>query len=338
MAAELESHSGEELVLEVGVATGAEAFVEGGGEDWDGDAFVDGGFDGPTPLAGVADAAGEVGEGGVFDEGVCGEVEEPAGYDAATTPDFGDVGEVEVVLVLLWVAERSGFGINRLSFCADIGIFKDIHAFGVGGHDAVFDAVVDHFNEVTSAVGSAVEVAEFGGALVIGTSHCAGDVADARSEGAEDRVEVLDDFVLAADHHAISALQAPYAAAGSDIHIMDSLGRNVLGAADIVDVVGIAAVDDGVAFFKKREEVVDGGIHRSRWHHKPNGARGFELGNEIREGCRAGRAFFDKGVNGGLRAVEDSGFVAVAKKTEDHIGPHAAEADHTELGHKSFKF
>jgi hypothetical protein len=38
-----------------------------------------------------------------------------------------------------------------------------------------------------------------------------------------------------------------------------------------------------------------------------------------------------------LRAVEDSGFVAVAKKTEDHVGPHAAEADHTELGHRSFK-
>jgi hypothetical protein len=32
-----------------------------------------------------------------------------------------------------------------------------------------------------------------------------------------------------------------------------------------------------------------------------------------------------------LRAVEDSGFVAVTKETEDHIGPHAAEADHTEL-------
>ena len=81
--------------MEVGISTGAEAFVEGGGEDWDGDTFVDGGFDGPASLAGVADAAGEVGEGGVFDEGICGEVEEPACYDAATAPDFGDVGKID---------------------------------------------------------------------------------------------------------------------------------------------------------------------------------------------------------------------------------------------------
>jgi hypothetical protein len=39
-----------------------------------------------------------------------------------------------------------------------------------------------------------------------------------------------------------------------------------------------------------------------------------------------------------LGAVEDSGFVAVAKESEDHIGPHAAEADHTELGHRVLEY
>jgi hypothetical protein len=32
-----------------------------------------------------------------------------------------------------------------------------------------------------------------------------------------------------------------------------------------------------------------------------------------------------------LGAIEDGGFVAVAKEAEDHIGAHAAEADHAEL-------
>ena len=98
VAAELESHGGEEFVLEFGIASGAKAFVEGGCEHWDGNGFVDGGFDGPTPFAGVADAAGEVFEVGILDEGIGGEVEKPA----ATTLPRRHTSDMSVRLRSYW--------------------------------------------------------------------------------------------------------------------------------------------------------------------------------------------------------------------------------------------
>ena len=60
MAAELEAHGREELVLEVGLAARAEALVERRGEHGRGDGLVDGGLDRPAAFAGVGDAAGEL--------------------------------------------------------------------------------------------------------------------------------------------------------------------------------------------------------------------------------------------------------------------------------------
>src|SRR5438552_28110 len=67
-----------------------------------------------------------------------------------------------------------------------------------------------------------------------------------RRQRGEDRVEVLDHLRLAADHLAVAALQAPDAAAGADIDIMQALRLQLGGAADVVDVVRVAAVDDDV--------------------------------------------------------------------------------------------
>ena len=58
---------------------------------------------------------------------------------------------------------------------------------------------------------------------------------------------MFDDLGLAADHLAEAALQSPYAAAGAGIDVVDALGAQRLGAAEVVDVVGVAAVDQDVA-------------------------------------------------------------------------------------------
>ena len=70
-------------------------------------------------------------------------------------------------------------------------------------------------------------------------------------------VEMFDDLGFAADHHAISAFQSPYAAAGADIHVVDALCGKLLRAADVVDVVGVAAIDQDVAGFEQRQQVGD---------------------------------------------------------------------------------
>ena len=89
---------------------------------------------------------------------------QPGGDDAAAPPDFGDVAEVEIVLVVLGIAERRRFGIDLFRVLADVGVLQDGEALGIGGHDAVLDAVVHHLDEVTGAVGAAVQIAVFGGA------------------------------------------------------------------------------------------------------------------------------------------------------------------------------
>ena len=214
--------------MEVGRAAGAEALVECRGEDGHGNGFVDGGFDRPAAFAGIGDAAFEIGQGRVFHQRGGGEVEQPGGDDAAAPPDFGDVADVEIVLVVFRVAERSGFGIDLVHMLADVGAVEDAEAFGVGGHDAVLDAVVDHFDEVAGAVGAAVEITLLGGAAELLAAGGARDVAGAGGERGEDGVEAFHDVVFAADHHAVAALEAPDAAAGADVDVVDASWRRGL--------------------------------------------------------------------------------------------------------------
>ena len=57
---------------------------------------------------------------------------------------------------------------------------------------------------------------------------------------------MLEGVLVAADHHAIAALQPPDAARGADIEIADALLAQHLGVRDIVLEERIAAVDQDV--------------------------------------------------------------------------------------------
>src|SRR6185369_16760653 len=82
------------------------------------------------------------------------------------------------------------------------------------------------------------------GALAIGGRR---NRARARGQRIEDRIEMIDDRLLAADHHAIAALQPPDATRGADIDIADALFGARLRAADIVLIEAVTAIDDDVA-------------------------------------------------------------------------------------------
>ena len=95
-----------------------------------------------------------------------------------------------------------------------------------------------------------MQVAIFGGARDFVAARRASDVAASGRQRLEDRVQALHGRLFAADHHAIAALQAPHAAAGADIYIMNSLGREFLAAADIVNVIRISAIDNDVVLLQ----------------------------------------------------------------------------------------
>ncbi len=74
-------------------------------------------------------------------------------------PDFGDLRDVEVVGIVLGMLQRRGLGVFLARLRADVGIAQDVESFGVGRHHAVFDAVVNHLDEMTGAVRAAMQVA-----------------------------------------------------------------------------------------------------------------------------------------------------------------------------------
>ena len=130
---------------------------------------------------------------GSFDQGGRRQVEQPGGDHAAAPPHLGDVAQVEVVLVVLGVAQGRRLGVDLVVLLADVGGAQDAQSLGVGGHDAVLDAVVDHLDEVAGAVRPAVQIALLGGAADLLASRRARDVADARAPAsAKIGIEVLD--------------------------------------------------------------------------------------------------------------------------------------------------
>src|ERR1700722_13134849 len=214
VAAKLKAHGGQNLGCKIGFTARGEALVERFGEHRGRRAGFDGGKNGPTTFAGVRDFAGEFFEFGRIEKRNGGKVEEPGSDYAAAAPDFSDIGQIEFVLIVLGVAQRCGFGVALLLLLADVGVLEDVKAFGVGGHQAVFDAVVDHLYEVPGAGRAAVEVAVFGGSDGFFSAGSAIHVAATRRERFENGVEVFDDIVFAADHLAIAAFEAPNTAAG----------------------------------------------------------------------------------------------------------------------------
>src|SRR6516165_4022856 len=145
------------------------------------------------------------------------------------------------------IAQWCRLGVGCMGLLPDIRGAQHTKSFGIGGHDAVLDAVVHHLDEMPGPVRPAMQVTLFGGAAQLLASRRTRDVASSWRERREDRVETFDYLRLAADHHAIAALEPPHTAAGPDIDIMDAFSRQLLRAPDVVDVVGIAAVDQDVA-------------------------------------------------------------------------------------------
>ena len=90
------------------------------------------------------------------------EIEQPGSDHAAAAPDLGDVRQVEIVLIVLGIAQRRGFRIDHAGLLADIGGLENRQPFGIGRHHAVFDAVVHHLDEMAGAVRPAMQIALLG--------------------------------------------------------------------------------------------------------------------------------------------------------------------------------
>jgi len=103
---------------------------------------------------------------------------------------------------------------------------------------------------MAGAVRTAVQVSLFGGTIQFLTARGERYVTLTWCQRREDWIEVLDNVLFTTNHHAVASLQTPHATACSYVHIVDALRCQSLCSPDVVDVIGIAAVDENVSRFK----------------------------------------------------------------------------------------
>src|SRR5262249_23694395 len=99
-----------------------------------------------------------------------------------------------------------------------------MESFGIGLHEAIFDAVVDHLHKASCTASATMQIAKLDAGIAAFTAGGSRDVAGARSQGCKDRVEMLDPLLVAADHQTVSAIEAPNAATGAAIDVANALG------------------------------------------------------------------------------------------------------------------
>ncbi|MCY1355760.1 hypothetical protein D9M69_421960 [compost metagenome] len=171
------------------------------------------------------------------------------------------------------------------------------------------------------------------GTIVVGLAVLgARDVAQARGQGCEQRVEALNRLGIAADHHAVTALQAPDTAGGTDVDVVQAFFRQGLRPADIVFIEGVAAVDDGIAGIEQGAQGVDGFFgRRASWQHDPDRTRPGQAGDQRRQIGDARGALCSQGFDKGGIAIVNNGGVPVEHQAPRNIAAHAAQSNNPEL-------
>ncbi len=155
--------------------------------------------------------------------------------------------------------------------------------------------------------------------------------AYARRNGLEDRVKMLHSGIRPTDHQAVAALQPPNSAAGTDVHVIDSLREQLLRPADVVNVVRVAAVDQNVASLEERHDLGDRRVHHRGRNHQPDRARLRQLADKIFDGRRARGTVFYQVVHRLGRHVEHRTGVSVFHQPPHHVGAHSSQTNHSKL-------
>src|ERR1700682_619846 len=112
MSSELKAHRREHLPGKVVFATRSKPLMDRGAEHRRRRAFVDRCGDGPTSFAGIRHMAGEAGQVRLFQQSIRRQVQQPRCDHAAAAPYLGDVSQIKVVLIMLWIPQRRSLSVD----------------------------------------------------------------------------------------------------------------------------------------------------------------------------------------------------------------------------------
>ncbi len=176
-----------------------------------------------------------------------------------------------------------------------------------------------------------MQIALFGGAVELLAAWCARDRASARREGRKNGVEPPDHIRLAPDHHAVTSLQTPDTAAGSDVHVVDLFRRELFCAPYVIHVIGIAAVDEDVSRFEMGQEIGDSAVHDRCGHHQPHCSRLIELRREFLQPGTSDCFLPNQLVHCLRRHIEDDALAPSFQEAPHHVCAHASKSHHSKL-------
>src|SRR5206468_6722869 len=180
-----------------------------------GHCLVDSGFDRPSTFTRIRHAPLERGKCWVREQRGGGEVQQPGGDHAAAPPDFGNILKVEVVLIMFGIAQRRRFGINSGLLLTDVSGPENAQSFRICGHEPILDSVMHHFDEVSRAAWTAMQITLFCSAAGLLPARRTSGGADTGSECGKDRAEVLNHSRVTANHQTITPFKTSHAATGS---------------------------------------------------------------------------------------------------------------------------
>src|SRR5579864_1347942 len=332
MATKFIPHCRQELVGKVRLAARTEPLVKRRSENRGWYRFVDRSLNRPASFARVGDATGKFRKIRILQEGRGGQIQQPRGDHTSPTPDLRDVSQIHIVLIVLRIAQWCSFRVGgAVRSYADVRAAQNREPFSVRCHDSVFYSVVDHLDEMSSAVRAAVQIALFGGAVDLFPPTGARSSGDSRGKRSENRIKPLDDLGLASNHHAVSSLQPPHSSAGSDIHIVDLLRGELLCAAEIINIIGVAAVDKHVAGFEMRGKIGDSVIDNCRGDHQPDRSRSLKFLDCISKRRRPNRLFLNQFVHWLWGSVIHNAAVPLANESPGHVASHPSKTDHADF-------
>lgn len=144
-------------------------------------------------------------------------------------------------------------------------------------------------------------------------------------------------LLRSAGHEARAMSRAFLAAGDAGADEKEALSFDVLGAALGVGEMAVAAVDDDIAGFEMREQLIDEGVDgRARLHEQDDAAWALEQGHELRDGvcadhvrARGGAGQKGVGLRGG--AVVHGHGVAVVVHVEHEVLAHDGQADEADV-------
>src|SRR5215831_7086346 len=282
--------------------------------------FVDCCLNSPPAFARILDEPRMRIESRVLRESTGGKVEQPGRDHAPAPPYLGDIRDVQI----------EPFGLRQ-----QLGpsILQDIEAFRISLHQAVLDAVVHHLDEVAGPAWPSMDIATLDARIAATvTTWRSRNIARPGRERDKNRIKTVDDVLLAANHHAVSAFEAPDPAARSDVNVMQAAPLERLSTADIVFPEGVAAIDDDIARCEQHAKLVDGAFRDlAGRQHQPDRARLAELAHELFEPASACGPFVGQYPDGLRLPVKYDRLVSMLHQPANDVAAHAPQSNDPDL-------